>query len=137
MFSEFSLRLDAGEDVGLAQHEQVLPVDLDLGPAVLAVEDLVALLHVQRDALAVVVELAVASRHDLTLLRLLLRGVRENETACGRLLLLDRPHDQAIAQGLELHLSNLHLESAAGASPALRLWAEGDCGASGTLRGES
>ena len=34
---------DLGEDVRLAQHEQVLTVDLDLGAAVLRVEDLVAL----------------------------------------------------------------------------------------------
>ena len=34
---------DLGEDVRLAQHEQVVAVDLDLGAAVLAVEDLVAL----------------------------------------------------------------------------------------------
>ena len=95
---------DLGEDVGLAQHEQLLAVDLDLGPAVLAVEDLVALLDVQRDALAVLVELAVADGEDLALLRLLLGGVGEHEATGGGLLLLDRPHDQTIAQGLELHV---------------------------------
>ena len=93
-----------GEDVGLAQHEQILAVDLDLGPAVLAVEDLVALLDVERDALAVLVELAVADGEDLALLRLLLGGVGEDDATRGGLLLLDRPHDQAIAQGLELHV---------------------------------
>ena len=44
--------LDLGQDVGLAQDEQLLAVDLDLGPAVLAVQDLVARADVERDALS-------------------------------------------------------------------------------------
>jgi len=70
---------DLGENVGLAQDQQVLAVDDDLGAAVLRVQDLVALGHVERDALAVVVELAVADRQDLALLRLLLRGVGKDD----------------------------------------------------------
>src|SRR4051794_20483089 len=104
MSVQISLGLDAGEDIGLAQHEQILPIDLDLGPAVLAVEDLVVLADVQRDALAVLVELAVADCEDLALLRLLLGGVGKDDATCSGLLLLDRPHDQPIAQGLELHV---------------------------------
>src|SRR5882757_7180280 len=100
MFSSVSLRLDAGEDIGLAQNEQILPVDLDLGPAVLAVEDLVALLDIQRDALAVLVELSVADCEDLALLRLLLGGLGKDDATGSGQLLLDRLHDQAIAQGL-------------------------------------
>src|SRR5215217_2745687 len=99
------LGLDLGEHVGLAQNQQVLAVDLDLGAAVLAVEDLVALRDVERHALlAVLVPLAIAHRDDLALLGLLLGCVGEHETACSGLLLLDCPHDQSIAEGLELHL---------------------------------
>src|SRR6201994_4357138 len=130
-----ALCLDESEDVGLAQHEQVLPVDLDLGPAVLAVEALVALLHVQRDALAVIVEPTIAGGDDLALLRLLLGSVGEHETARGRQLLLDCPHDQTIAQGLQLHLSYLHLESASGVRRVLGPLAVGR-NASGTLSRE-
>src|ERR1700743_3781249 len=101
MCSQISLS-DLGEDVGLAKHEQVLSVDLDLGSAVLAVEDLVALLDIQRSPLACVIEPAVAGSEDLALLRLLLGGVGEHEATRSGLLLLDRPHDQTIAQGLEL-----------------------------------
>src|SRR6267142_4002341 len=104
MFPQISLGLDAGKDVRLAQNEQILPVDLYLGPAVLAVEDLVALLHVQRDALAVIVEPTIARGDDLALLRLLLGSVGEHEATRRGQLLLDRPHDQTIAQGLELHV---------------------------------
>src|ERR1700683_1986545 len=105
MSCQISLCLDAGEDVGLAQHEQILPLALYLGPAVLAVEDLVVFLHVQRDALAVIVQLAVADSQDLSLLGLLLGGVGQDDATGSGLLLLDRPHDQPIAQGLELHSS--------------------------------
>src|SRR5262249_45688420 len=99
-----SLRLDLGEDIALAQDEQLLTIDLDLRAAVLAVEDLVALGDVQRDALrSVLVVATLADGEDLALLRLLLGGVGEDDAAGSRLLLFDRPHDQTIAQGLELH----------------------------------
>ena len=41
---------------------------------------------------------------DQALLRLLLRGVGQDEATSGGLLLLDRPHDEPVAQGLELHV---------------------------------
>src|SRR5680860_421991 len=94
--------LDPGQNVGLAQDQQVLAVDLDLGAAVLAVENGVALADVERPALAVL-DGAVPNREDLALLRLLLRGVGEHDAAGGRLLLLERPNDQAVSKGLELH----------------------------------
>src|SRR3954463_2583127 len=94
---------DLGENVRLAQDQQVLPVDDDLGAAVLGVEDLVALRDVERHALVVVAELAVADRQDLAALRLLLRGVGQDDAARGRLLLLDRLDDQTIAKRLEIH----------------------------------
>src|SRR3712207_4796775 len=104
MFSLPVLGLDLGEHVRLAEDQQVLAVDLDLRAAVLGVEDLVTLGDVEGDALlAVLVPLAVADGEDLALLRLLLRGVGEDDAGRGRLLLLDRLDDQPIAQGLELH----------------------------------
>src|SRR3954447_23034026 len=99
------LRLDLGEDVRLAKDEQVLTVDLDLGASVLGVEDLVALRDVERNALlALVVVTALADGDDLPLLGLFLGGVGEDDAAGGRLLLLDGPHDEPVAQGLELHV---------------------------------
>src|SRR6185437_3499691 len=41
--------------------------------------------------------------------RLLLGGVREDDAACGRLLLVYRLDDQSIAERLELHSENLRL----------------------------
>src|SRR4051812_27466098 len=98
---------DLRQHVGLAQDEQVLAVDDDVRAAVLRVEDLVALRHVERDALAVVADLAVAGCEYLAALRLFLRGVGEDDAAGGRLLLLDHLDDQTIAEGLELHERNL------------------------------
>ena len=57
--------LDDREDVLLADDEEVLVVDLELGPGVLRVEDLVALLDVHRLALAVVEDAARADGEDL------------------------------------------------------------------------
>src|SRR6185312_10512345 len=67
------LGLDLGQDVGLAEDEELLAVHLDLGSAVLAVEDFIALCDVERSALAgVLVDLPVADREYLALLGLLL-----------------------------------------------------------------
>src|SRR5581483_4155349 len=58
------LLLDDGEDVARGQDQVLLARDLDLGAAVLRVEDLVSDLHVQRDPLPVL-EPARAHRDDL------------------------------------------------------------------------
>src|ERR671921_811812 len=101
------LLLELGQHVGLAEDEEVLTLDLDLRAAVLGVQDLVTLGDVERDALlALVVPLAVTDGDDLALLGLLLGGVRKDDAAGGGLLLLDCLDDQAIAQGLELHVAS-------------------------------
>src|SRR5207245_11074436 len=69
--------LENGEDVFLAHDEVFFVVDLDLGARILAEQDLVAGLHVQRDFLAVVADLARPDGDHLALLSLLLAGVRD------------------------------------------------------------
>ena len=54
------LALDHAQDVFLAHDEVFLAIDLDLGARVLAEEDLVADLDVERDEFAVVVDLTLA-----------------------------------------------------------------------------
>ena len=49
----------------------------------------------------------VVDGEDFAALRLLLGRVGEDETGSGRLLLIDRSHDQSIAEGLELHSGDL------------------------------
>src|SRR5690606_15064673 len=95
---------DLRQDVRLTQDQQVLAVDLELRPAVLRVQDLVALADVERDPLlAVLVPVAVTDREDLALLGLLLGRVRQDDAARRRLLLFNRLHDQPIAERLQVH----------------------------------
>src|SRR2546423_10733539 len=93
--------LDDSQHVVLAEHEQILALHLDLGAAVLGIEDLVALRYVERDALrAILVPLAVADGKDLAALRLLLGRVGQDDPAGRLLLLIDRRDDQPIAKRL-------------------------------------
>src|SRR5580765_5760238 len=68
----FLLCLEDAEDVLLAENQALLAVELDLGP--------VADLHVEREHLAVLAP-ARAHRHDLPLLRPLLRRVGDDDPA--------------------------------------------------------
>src|SRR5581483_6186309 len=97
------LLLDDGEDVARGQDQVLLARDLDLGAAVLRVEDLVPDLHVQRDPLPVL-EPARAHRDDLPLLGLLLGRVGNHDPGRGGLLLLARLDDDPILEGLQAEL---------------------------------
>src|SRR6201986_4525908 len=71
--------LDDREDVAGGEHQVLLAGVLDLGAAVLRVEDRVADLDVDRDAVALVVDPAGADGEDGALLRLLLGGVGDHD----------------------------------------------------------
>src|SRR5689334_8272354 len=64
--------VDDGQDVGLAQDQQLVVLVLDLGARVLGEQDAVAGLELHRDSLAVVRHAAGADRDHLALLRLFL-----------------------------------------------------------------
>src|SRR5215213_4630982 len=95
---------DDREDVLLADDEELIVVELELGPRVLPVEDLHPDLDVHRRPLAFGVEGAWPDGEDLALLGLLLGGVREDDAALGHLLAGRRLDDDAIAEWLELGL---------------------------------
>src|SRR5690348_3056 len=95
-------QLRSGEhahDVGLLHDQELLAVELDLGAGPLAEQHPVADLDVERGQLAVLVAPARADADDLALLRLLLRGVGDDDAAGGLLLGLDAAHDDAVVQG--------------------------------------
>src|SRR3954467_7295823 len=98
-----SLLLDHAEDVFLAHHEVLLPVDLDLGPGILGGQHAVAGLDVQRPDLAVLEDLPVADGDDLAFDGLFLGGVGDDDAALGLLLLLHALDDHAILQRPNLH----------------------------------
>src|SRR4026208_1936757 len=93
---------DDREDVLLADDQQVLVLDLELGARVLAVQHLLADRGVQRDPLAFGVEGARARGEDQALLGLLLGGVRQDDAALGHLFAFGRLDDDAVAERLEL-----------------------------------
>src|SRR2546430_5454658 len=73
--------LKNAEHVLFAQDQVLLVVQRHLGARVLAEEDLVARLHVDRDLLALVRDLAISHGDHLALLRLLLFAVVEEYPA--------------------------------------------------------
>src|SRR3954447_10624163 len=77
------LLLHDGEQVAGGEHEVLLAGVLDLGAAVLRVDDHVADVHVERNAVAVVVDAAGADSDNGALLGLLLGGVRDDQTGGG------------------------------------------------------
>src|SRR6476646_11230611 len=87
---------DDREDVLLADDEQLVAVDLELGPGVLGVQDLVPGLHIHGLALAVVEDLPGAGSDDRAFLGLLLGGVRQDDAALGHLLTGARLDDDAV-----------------------------------------
>src|SRR6516162_2527741 len=109
------LRAQHAEDLFLAQDHVLRAVDLDVGAAVLADQDAVALLDLGRDALAVLGEAAGPDGHDLPLLRLLLGGVRDDDAAPDGLLLLDAANEQPVGERLEVHRALLEMGSTRGA----------------------
>src|SRR5512137_55867 len=98
--------LDHAEDVVLAHDQVLLAVDLDLGAGVLAEEDPVSDLHVERLELAVLTDLALAHGDHLALGRLLLGRVGDDDAALRLLLFLDALHDDAVLKGTDLHVSS-------------------------------
>src|SRR5262245_58197321 len=67
--------LDDGQYLVLAHDEVLLTIELDLLPGIFAEQDEIAGFHVERRALAVVLDFPSAGRDDLALLRLLFRGI--------------------------------------------------------------
>src|SRR5919197_2254752 len=98
----FAVSGDDGEDVLLADDQELVVIELELGPGVLAVEDLLPDLDVHRLALAVVEDAARADGEDLALLGLLLRGVRQDEAALRHLFARRRLEDDPVAQRRQL-----------------------------------
>src|SRR5919112_6791628 len=94
---------DLRQDVRLAQDQDLVRAELDLGPAVLGEDDLVTLVQVHLDVLAVLVPRTRANRQHATALGLLLGRVRQHDPAHRRLLFFEDLDDQAVTERLEIH----------------------------------
>src|SRR5579862_4247659 len=94
---------DDAEDVALFHDEQVLSVDLDLGPRPFAKKDAVAGLDIEGDELAGLIAGARTDGDDLAFLRLLLRRVGDDNPALGLFITFETLDDDAIMQRSESH----------------------------------
>ena len=74
----------------------LLPIERDLLPRVLAKQDRVTILHIERPPVAIVGELAVADREHLAALRLLLGGVRDDDAANVLFALVETLNENAV-----------------------------------------
>ena len=85
-------------------HDQVLDaIELDLLAGVLAEQDGVAGLDVERHALAVLVGLAEARREHLALLRFFLRGIGNDDRARALLRFLEALNDDPVVERSDIH----------------------------------
>src|SRR5207237_3324869 len=94
---------DFREHVRFAQDQNIVGPELDLGPAVLAEDDLVAFLEIHLDVLAILVPRAGTDGEDTAALRLLPRRVRQNNPADRQLLLIKDLDDQTVTKRLQIH----------------------------------
>src|ERR1044072_1941438 len=94
---------DLGEHVRLTQDQNFVGPELDLGPAVLAEDDLVAFLEIHLDVLPVLITGAGANGQDASALRLLLRRVGQHDAADRGLLLIEDLDDRTVTKGLQVH----------------------------------
>ncbi len=93
---QFETLGDDAENVAFFHDNQILAVELDLGPGPLAKQDLVARLKFERRDLAVLSARAGAYGNDFTLLRLLLSRIGDDDPASCLLLRFDAPDQHAI-----------------------------------------
>ena len=87
---------DHRQDVVFTHDEVFVPIELDLLAGVLAEQNAVARLHVERDALAIVFGLAITRGDDFALLRLFLRAVGDNDSADFLFAFVDALNNDAV-----------------------------------------
>src|SRR5262249_17844268 len=99
--------LDHGEDIVGAEDLVFLAVEFDLGSAVFADEDAVALLNFERDLLAVVIGLAGAEGDDNAFGRLFFSGIRNDDATFFDFFLFGGFDEDAIAERFQVRASHI------------------------------
>src|SRR5689334_11483449 len=90
-------------DVGLLHYQDILAVDLDLGPGPFAEQHPVAGFQFHRDQVAPLIACSRPHRDDFPLLRFFLCSVGNDDAALGFLIGIDTAHDYAVVQRTEMH----------------------------------
>src|ERR671936_1612042 len=94
------------EHIRLTQDQNFVGPGLDLGPAVLAEDDLVAFLEIHLDVVPALIPSAGADGEHAAALRLLLRRVGQHDAADRGLFLIEDFDDQAVTKRLQVHPSS-------------------------------
>src|SRR3954466_1108912 len=94
---------DLRQNVGLAQDQELVALDLHLGTAVLREDDRVADGDLERHDVAAVVLATGTDGKDGAALRLLLGGIRQDDAAGGHVLLVEDFDDETITKRLEIY----------------------------------
>ena len=92
------LLLEDSEDFFLAHDQELFAIELDLGAGVLAEQDAIAGLDIEREHLALIVRLALADRDDLALLWLLFCGIGDDDAATNAFAFFDAANQNPIMQ---------------------------------------
>src|SRR5438105_4925637 len=103
LFFTFDLLLNNGEHFVFAQDQVLFVVDLDFGAGILADEDAVPLLHVERELLAILVDLALADGHDFGFHGLLLGGVGDDDPPLAGFLFFESFDENPVIKRSNLH----------------------------------
>src|SRR6516162_5617962 len=97
---------DHAHDVALLSDDEILAVDFDLGSRPLPEQHSVADFDIERTELAVIVPGARPGGNDFAFHWLFLGGIRDDNAACGLLLLLNATDENAILQRSKISLSS-------------------------------
>src|SRR5437762_12368576 len=108
LFRSFWFPVHYAENFVLAHNQILFPVDRDVAGGILAEQDVIADLNIDRNQREVVETLDLLDGDDLSLLRLLLGVIEDNNAAAYGSMLLDALHRTAIeAETNMLLISNL------------------------------
>src|SRR6185312_13822576 len=94
---------DHAQKIAFLHDQMILAFDFHLGAGPFSEQDTVAGVYVERDQLPLLVARARASSDDLALLRLLFRGIGNDDAAGGPFLGIDTSHDHTVVQWTEMH----------------------------------
>src|SRR5438552_18886277 len=97
-FLRFGRAAQRSQHLFLANDDEIFAIDLDLGAGVLAEQNAVARLHIERRHFAVFLDAALTDGNHFALLRLFFRSVRDDDAATYRLLLFHAPDQDPVMQ---------------------------------------
>src|SRR5581483_22293 len=86
------------EDFFFTHDDEVFAVQLNLGAAVLTEQNAVAFLHIEWADFSVLTDLAFSNRNHFSLLRLLFRTIRNDDSAAGGFAFFHAPNQDAVVQ---------------------------------------